>query len=342
MAKSKEFIDLILDKFGENVLIRDYPDGHPSIPTGSLALDVSTGIGGIPLARYTEIWGAESTAKTTLCLSTSKQALKLGYKVLYVDVENSLDLTYAKAIIGDEYPKKEFTNFLVLQPESAEDALGIAEMGIDHNYRLIIFDSIGSISPRTELDDPIEKQHIGLAPRLTNQFLRKTAYKIRDTETAFIFTNQVRANVGSYVGGYSAPAGYALKHYTSMMIFLSKNASGKIKEGDDEIGTEIKFVIQKNKLATPYRSATTTVMFGKGIDSIRDTIKFAALLGIVKGRGAYYVFEDTTLGLGYDRTVEYLKEHPELLDKIEEMCYNITGLKYPPIRKGEVKNEEIG
>jgi len=326
--KQKDFMSEVLDKYGD-ITLREYPEGHPVVSTGSLSLDVSTGVGGIPFGRFTEIWGPEQSAKTSLCFSISREALKKKYKILYVDVENSVDFSYMHNIIGEYYDKD---NFLILQPKSAEDALDLAEMGIDGKFDLVFFDSIGAISPQKELEDEIEKQHIGLAPRLTNQFLRKTAYKIRDNETAFVFTNQVRANIGSYVGGYSSPAGYALKHYVSLIIYLGKGEWIKDVEGE-KIGHKVKFTIQKNKLAKPYRSAETTVMYGSGIDRIRDIIDFAGLLGIIKNRGAYFVLEDETLGQGTLKTIEYLQEHPELLDKITEMCYNLVGIKYPPVGK---------
>ena len=334
--KQKDFLSDVLDKYGD-INLREYSNGHPVVSTGSLAIDVSTGIGGVPFGRYTEIWGPEQSAKTSLCLSISREALKQKYKVLFIDVENSLDFSYMQDILGEYYDPN---LFLALQPKSAENALDLAEMGIDRNFDVIFFDSVGAISPQKELEDEIEKQHIGLAPRLTNQFLRKTAYKIRDNETAFIFTNQVRANIGSYVGGYSAPAGLALRHYVSLIIYLGKGEWIKDAEGD-KIGHNVKFTIQKNKLAKPYRSAETCVMYGKGIDRMRDVIQFAGLLGVVKNRGAYYVFEDENLGQGVQKSIEHLENHPELLDKISEMCYNLVGIKFPPAKKEREDGEAI-
>ena len=328
MAKKKDFMSEVLDKYGD-ISIKMYPGGVPVVSTGSLSIDVSTGIGGIPFGRFTEIWGPEQSAKTSLCLSIAREALKAGYKVLFIDVENSLDFDYMHNILGDSYDEK---RFFVLQPESAENALDVAEMAIDNGFDVIFFDSVGAISPQAELKDEIEKQHIGLSPRLINQFLRKTAFKINTNQVAFIFTNQVRANIGSYTGGYSAPAGYALKHYVSLIIYLGKSDWLKNSDGD-KIGHNVKFTIQKNKLSSPHRSAETAVIYGKGIDRYRDAIKFAGLLGIIKNRGAYFIFEDENLGQGVEKSVEYLESHLELLDKISEMCYNLVGIKYPPARK---------
>jgi recombination protein RecA len=246
-----------------------------------------------------------------------------------------LDYSYLEKIVGNELLEKSGKRFSVLQPASAEDSFKLAELALDNEYELIIFDSVGAISPEEELKKPIDKMHVGLAPRLMSQFLRKTAYKVRDVESAFVFTNQVRANIGSYAGGYTTPAGYALKHYTSLRIYMSK--SKYIKDGDIEVGNFANFIIKKNKLAIPYRTATTNIIYGKGIDSTLDVLKFGALLGVIKVRGPYYVFEDTNLGQGQNSAIEFLEGDKGTLDKIIEMCYNVSDVKFPPIRvvKGE-------
>lgn len=327
IKKSKDLLQELQDKYGDDILIMEYPDGHPTVSTGSLAIDVSTGIGGIPVGRYTEIYGPESGGKTTLSLTISRNALRQGLKVLYVDVENSVDLAYAKTIIGSDYNQN---NIIIVQPNTGEDAFDVAEAGIDNGFRCIIFDSIASISPEEEMEKDYGKQSIALSPRLTNQFLKKTRNKIRDAETIFVFTNQVRANIGAYLGGYSTPAGYALKHYTSLRIYLSKGKN--IEEGDNVVGNLINFVIKKNKMAIPYRQAETNLIYGKGIDYFRDVLNFGSLLGVIKSRGPYFAFEDQTLAQGVIKSVEYLMENPEVLDKIENVCYNVSGIKYPPIR----------
>lgn len=334
MAKKKDFMDIILDEFGEGIQVKKYPEGHPAISTGSVAIDVSTGIGGIPLGRITEVYGPEQSGKSTMLLTVSREALKLGYKVLYIDAENKMSFDYAQSILDGVDAVK----FALLQPQSGEDAFKIAEAGIDSGFNTIIFDSVAAISPEAELEDEIDKQHVGLAARLVNQFLRKTTYKIRTNEVAFIFSNQVRANIGSYYGGYAQPAGYALKHYTTLRIFLSK---GKDIQDDDNyvMGNYVNFVIKKNNLGMPYRSAETAVMYGIGIDRPRDLLKFATLLGVIKTRGSYYVFGDEVIAQGTEKTIEVLSRSKETLDKIEEMCYNIAKVKYPPFRL-EVRDEE--
>lgn len=335
IKKSKDLLQELQDKYGEDILIKEYPNGHPTVSTGSLAIDVSTGIGGIPVGRYTEVYGPEAGGKTTLCLTICRNAIKLGLDTLYIDVENSVDSKYAKTLLNDGY---NMGNFIIAQPKTAEDSFSIAEAGIDNGYRCIIFDSIASIAPEDEMEKDYGKQSIGLSPRLTNQFLKKTKTKIRENEVVFVITNQIRANIGAYMGGYITPAGYALKHYTSLRIYLSK---GQPIESDGEpIGNLVTFVIKKNKLAVPYRQADTNLIYGKGIDYFRDTLKFASLLGVIKSRGPYFSLGDTNLGQGVEKAIEYLMNNPETLDKIEEMCYNVAGVKYPPIRAERKEKDE--
>ncbi len=322
MAKKEtSFLDEILDTYGEEVAIRKYVEGVPAISTGSLGIDVSTGIGGIPKGRFTEIYGAEGSGKTTLLLNIAKLAVQAGERVAFIDTENGLDYAYAHDVIGD------FTSdqLIIIQPESAEDSFAIALSAVDHDYSVILFDSVAALSPEKELEDPMDKSQVALAPRLTSKFLRKVAYQVRQREVAFIFTNQVRANIGSYVGGWVTPAGYALKHYTSLRIYLAKGK--EIKDGDTVIGHFVNFTIKKNKVGKPYRQATTNIIFGKGIDYHRDVLSFGSLLGVIKNRGSYFGFEEDTIGSkpGATKTALALSEDQELLDKIVKLCYNIAG-----------------
>lgn len=334
MAKKEvSFLDEILDKYGDEVAIRKYEGGIPAISTGSLGIDVSTGIGGIPKGRFTEIYGAEGSGKTTLLLNIANLAVKAGERVAFIDTENGLDYAYAHDIIGDFEPEQ----LIIIQPESAEDSFAIALSAVEHDYGVILFDSVAALSPSKELEEDMDKSQVALAPRLTSKFLRKVAYKVRQKEVAFVFTNQVRANIGSYVGGWVTPAGYALKHYTSLRIYLSKGK--EIKDDEKVIGHFVNFTIKKNKVGTPYRQATTNIIFGKGVDYYRDVLSFGALLGVIKNRGSYFGFEEDTIGskAGATNTALALEEDQELLDKIVKMCYNVTGSTMQ--RKEEEQND---
>ena len=338
MAKKEEsFLDKILDDFGEDVILRKYEGGIPAISTGSLALDVSIGIGGIPKGRFTEIYGPEGGGKTTLLLNLAKQALLVGERVLYIDTENGLDYAYAEEVLGKLLKED---NPVFVQPQSAEDSFEIAMAGMNSGFTCILFDSVAALSPQEELDKGMGKMQVGLAPRITSKFLRKVAFEVRQKEVAFIYSNQVRANIGSYFGGYTTPAGYALKHYTSVRIYLSK--SKDIEENDETIGNFVNFVIKKNKVGIPFRQATTNIIYGKGIDYYRDVISFASLLGVIKNRGSYFAFEDETIGSkpGVSNTSRALAKDQKLLDKVVEMCYNITGATMIN-KKKEVKPKDV-
>jgi recombination protein RecA len=292
LAKQDEdFIKRMVNKYGKSLMITDFslPEG---ISTDSISLDASIGVGGIPRSKFTEIYGPEGVAKTTIALHTARNALLKGYKVLYIDVENLLDITYAHAIIGGENK-----DFVVMQPDMAEDAFDIAEQGIESgNFQLIIFDSIGGLAPKKEKEDEFEDANVALVPRLMSKFIRRNETSVRVNNVAFLFINQVRDNVGSYTQGYSTPGGHALKHIATVIIQLNKGTP--IKIGDDQIGAMVSFTTKKNKLAPPFRSFTIPIIYGKGIDRIRDLVMFGESVGILSKAGPYIKYGDQNLGRG--------------------------------------------
>lgn len=313
-----DFFSEIEDRLGKGTIVTENVP-YDIIPTGSLALDVSTGVGGIPRGKLVELFGAEGTGKTTLALEISRNAIEMGGKVLYIDVENMLDYKYASKISGDST----FKNLIIARPDTAEDAFMAAEAGINSkDFTLIIFDSVGALAPKKEKDDEFEDANVALVPRLMSKFLRRASFRIRENNVGFIFINQVRDKIGGYVQGYNTPGGHALKHFTSLIIALNKGR--EIKAGEETIGSFVKFVIKKNKLAPPFRSHVIPFIFGEGIDRYKDFLTFSEMVGAVQKAGAYYKFEDETLGQGVNKTVEYLKEHPEVLDKIRNVVYTIT------------------
>jgi recombination protein RecA len=327
VEKSK-FIEGLEEDYGAEIIVTETLEDVPFIPTGSIALDISLGVGGIPLRRITTIFGPESSAKTSLCLSMSKEAMKLGYNVLYIDVENSLDHSYIKALIGDFDASK----FVMVQPETAEQSMDICERGINsHEFGLIILDSIGALAPAKEKKDDLQDSNVALTAKLLSKFLRRTMFDLRKSETAFVFVNQVRAAIGSYIMSFDMPGGFALRHFSSVIIRLTKGQAikitGKKEEEDEVIGSYSKFVITKNKLAPPFRSSLFPLIYGKGIDATRNLIDFAELLGAVSKRGAYYSFEGTTIGQGLNKTIDYLNNNPETLAKIKDKVYNIMNTK---------------
>jgi recombination protein RecA len=322
---SSDFLSEIVDRFGDAVLV-DNTDKVDVIPTGSISLDVSIGVGGIPRGKITELFGSESSGKTTLAMSIVKNALKLGLRALYVDAENMLDYGLLKDMVGQEFTKEQL---VILNPETAEDAFNMIEMGLNSNsFELIVLDSVGSMAPKKEQEDDFEDANVALLARLVTKFLRRNAHVIAEKNVALLLLNQVRSKIGAYMASFETPGGHALKHFTSLRISLSRGVEMKV--GNETVGIMTKFVIKKNKLSAPFRSFTIPIVFGKGIDEYSDAVDFCSMLGVIKKKGSYYKFEDVSLGQGKLQAGDYLEKHPETLDKIKEGVYNVLN-KYTSI-----------
>ena len=311
------FLDDILDTFGEKVL-----DNHTkkieAISTGSLSLDTSIGVGGIPKGMITTMYGPEGSGKTTIALNTAKTVANSGGKVLYLDVENLLNTSLIKAVLGQDTVVE---NIVTLTPDSAEDTFMMAEKGISSGeFELIIIDSVGAMASRKEKEVDFDKDTMGQLPRLVARFIKRNVYDIRTTGVAVLVLNQVRDNVGSYVKSFIMPGGHQLQHESAVIVSLTKGE--KLTKGKEIVGIVTKFVVKKNKLAPPFRSFTIPILFGQGIDYYSDLLDFAKLLGVIKNKGAYYYFGDVNLGQGKSGTREYLIKSPEALDKIVETVYN--------------------
>ncbi len=336
MAKPKNFIEEIIEEFGEDVLESSRVDFV--VPTSSLALNISTGVGGVPRGRFTHIYGPDSAGKTTLGLDISNHALRAGGKVLYLDVEQTLDRTLARAMLGEWWVDD---NFVIILPDTAENAFLMAEKAIDSDeFDVIVLDSIGALAPAKELDDDFGDAHYALVARALTTFFKRNAFKIRKKDLAFVFLNQVRANIGDFFKDIEIPGGWALKHYASLVISLFPYTSEKekIKLKDDEgkdyaVGNPVKFSIPKNKVGVPHRSARFPIIWGVGIDPIRDIIEFASKLGVIATRGPYKAFGEDTLGQGIPKTVKYLEEHEDVLDKIVKECYDLANVTAKPFGK---------
>jgi len=337
--KDKDFLEIIAEKFGEQIM--DSPDVRKVVSTGSLSLDVSTGVGGLPRGRLVEIFGPESAGKTSIGLSVAKSAIASGEKVLYLDIEQTLDDALVRAILEEHYSGEKF---VVIRPETAEMAFTVAEQAIENgDFAVIIFDSLGAVSPEKELEDDFGDANVALIARLNTSFLRRNAFSIRKKDILFIFINQVRDNIGGWIKSFSTPGGHAVKHYSSMRISLYPGKVIKVgkdgeylkqNDGDKEarkVGTNVNFTIVKNKVGVPYREATLPLIWGHGVDYIKDVLDFASMLGVVASRGPYKVFNEETIALGDNKTLEKLREDTALLDKIVEACYNTAGVK--PIKE---------
>lgn len=330
-----DFIDAIMDKFGEDILV-DKSHEVSAISTGSISLDVSTGIGGIPRGRFTEIYGPEGSGKTTMALTAARDAVEKGGKVLYIDAENMLSYGAIEVMLGYSFDKD---MFILIQPETAEQAFMVIEQALaDENFILIVVDTIAALEPIAEKEKAFDKNTVAEISRMLPKFFRRNAAAVRANNVAVLLLNQVRDKIGGYSQGYSSPGGHALKHHSSMIIALTKGETMKV--GDKSIGIMTKFVIKKNKLSPPFRSYMIPVIFGKGIDKFSDAVDFCSMLGVIKKKGSYYKFDDVVLGQGKLAAGDYLKDNPETLDKIEKMVYTVLNTKAVDIEVSEEEGEE--
>lgn len=281
------------------------------IPTGVITLDMATGIGGVPRGRIIEIFGPESSGKTTVALHIIAEAQKLGGDAAFIDAEHALDPEYAKKLGVD------IDSLLVSQPDTGEQALDITEALVRSNaLDVIVIDSVAALVPRAEIEGDMGDSHMGLQARLMSQALRKLTSVINKSKTTLIFINQLREKIGVMFGNpETTTGGRALKFYSSMRIDVRK--SEPIKNGTDIVGNKVKVKIVKNKVAPPFKDAEFDILYGEGISRAGTILDLAAKMDIVEKSGAWYNYMDTRLGQGRDNTRIYLKENPELLDEIE-------------------------
>ena len=306
-----------IDKaFGKGALIRlgDKPmEKIDAISTGSLGLDIALGIGGIPKGRIIEVYGPESSGKTTLALQVVAECQKNGGICAFIDAEHALDVTYAKRLGVD------VDNLLVSQPDFGEQALEILETltrsgGVD----LIVIDSVAALTPKSEIEGDMGDTHVGLQARLMSQALRKVTGVIHRMNTTVIFINQIRMKIG--VMGYGSPetttGGNALKFYASVRIDVRRIAT--LKQGEQNIGNRVKAKVVKNKVAPPFRGAEFDIMFGEGISKEGELIDYGVKLDIVDKSGAWLSYNDKKLGQGKENAKVFLKENPEIAKEIED------------------------
>jgi recombination protein RecA len=283
-----------------------------AISTGSLALDLALGVGGIPRGRITEIFGPEASGKTTLAQHVIAEAQKSGGVAAYIDVEHALDPTYA-ANCGINV-----NDLLISQPDTGEEALEIAEALVRSGaVEVIVVDSVAALVPRAEIEGEMGDSHVGLQARLMSQALRKLAGAIGKSKTAVLFINQLREKVGIVFGNPEVtPGGRALKFYSSIRIDLRRTET--IKEGTEAVGSRVKARVVKNKVAPPFRSAEFDIMFSRGISREGNLIDLGVDLGLVKKAGAFFSYGDIRLGQGRENAKQYLSQNLELAREIEQ------------------------
>ncbi len=283
------------------------------IPTGALALDIALGVGGVPRGRVIEIYGPESSGKTTLAQHIVAEAQKKGGIAAFVDAEHALDPEYAKnlGVNVDE--------LLISQPDTGEQALEIAEELVRSGaIDVIVIDSVAALVPKAEIEKAMDEQQMGLQARLMSKALRKLTGIVGKTNTTVIFINQLRQKIGVMYGNpETTTGGNALKYYASVRLDIRRFDSVKNKDGED-IGNRVRVKVVKNKVAPPFRTAEFDIVYGKGICALGNTLDVAVNMEIVKKAGAWFSYNDEKLGQGRDKSKEFLDEHPEILKEIEQ------------------------
>lgn len=292
-----------------------------AIPTGALSLDIALGVGGIPRGRVTEIYGPESSGKTTLTLHVMAEAQKAGGIAAMIDVEHALDPTYAKNLGVDT------DNLLISQPDNAESALEIAESLVRSGaVDVVVIDSVAALVPRAEIEGEMGDSHVGLQARLMSQALRKLTGAISKSRTAVIFTNQIREKVGVMFGSpETTPGGRALKFYASIRLDVRRVEA--LKQGAENVGNRTRVKVVKNKVAPPFREAEFDIIYGEGISREGCIIDVATDLDVIQKSGAWFSYGDTRLGQGKENTRIYLKQNPELLYEIETQVLERVGMR---------------
>jgi len=292
----------------------------PVIPTGSLALDQSLGVGGIPRGRVVELFGPESSGKTTLALHVVAEAQKGGGIAAFVDAEHALDIKYAKKLGVN------CDDLLVSQPDTGEQALEITEVLVRSGAMdLVVIDSVAALVPRAEIEGEMGDTHMGLQARLMSQALRKLTACISRSKTAIVFINQIRMKIGVMFGNpETTPGGNALKFYSSVRLDIRR--IGSIKDGQEVIGNRTRVRVVKNKVAPPFKEAQFDIMYGEGISATGDLLDIAVQMDIVEKSGAWYSFEKERIGQGRENVKTFLKENKDIFDRIMDKTRDALGM----------------
>ncbi len=306
-------------KLGEGGQIRDIP----TIPTGSIGLDIALGVGGVPRGRVVEIYGPESSGKTTLALHILAEAQRQGGMVAFVDAEHALDLSYANklGVQTDE--------LLISQPDHGEQALEIAETLVRSGaIDVLVIDSVAALVPRAEIEGEMGDSHMGLQARLMSQALRKLTGTISRSHSVVIFINQIRMKIGVMFGNpETTTGGNALKFYASLRMEIRR--TGALKDADSVIGGRTRVKVVKNKLAPPFREAEFDILYGTGISREGELVDLGADMGVLAKSGAWYSFEGDRIGQGRENVKQFLRDHPDVSGQLMELIRAKAGLKSP-------------
>lgn len=311
----EEALNHINKQYGKGAIMRLGDDALigsvQAISTGSISLDIATGIGGIPKGRIIEVYGPESSGKTTLTLHMIAEAQKAGGKAAFIDAEHALDAEYAKNLGVN------IDDLLVSQPDTGEQALEICEMLVRSGaLDIVVIDSVAALVPKSEISGEMGDTHVGLLARLMSQAMRKLAGAINKSNTAVVFINQLREKIGVIYGNPEVTTGgRALKFYSSMRIDVRRIET--LKQGDQMIGNRTRAKIVKNKVAPPFKTAEFDIMYGQGISKEGDVLDCSAVQGFIDKAGSWYSYENERIGQGRENAKQFLRDNPDILDKLE-------------------------
>jgi len=315
-------------RYGDGTIVRLGDASHLQvevIPTGSLAIDLAIGVGGIPRGRITEIYGPESSGKTTLCLHVIAEAQRMGGVCAFVDMEHALDPVYSQRLGVD------VDNLYISQPDTGEQALEITDALVRSGaVDVVVLDSVAALVPRAELEGEMGDSHVGLQARLMSQALRKLSGAIKQSNTAVLFTNQLREKIGVMFGNpETTTGGRALRFYASLRIDIRRIQA--IKRKDEVIGNRTRVKITKNKVAPPFRQCEIDILYNEGFSKEGDVVDLGLETGVIEKRGAFYRYNDGLIGQGRENAKEYLRDNPDLMYEIETLIrqsYNIMPLQH--------------
>ena len=318
-GEKKKSLDLALSQirkaYGDGAIMslgKDFKSNTPAIPTGVVALDLALGVHGVPRGRVVEIFGPESSGKTTLCLNIIGQAQKKGGVAAFIDAEHAFDPAYAK-ILGVN-----LDDLLISQPDTGEQALEITEMLVKSNaVDIIVVDSVAALVPKAEIEGDMGQQHMGLQARLMSHALRKLTGVISKSKTCIIFINQLREKIGVMFGNpETTPGGRALKFYSSVRLDIRRIAT--LKKGEESVGSRVRVKVVKNKCAAPFRQAEFDLLYNEGVSTIGSILDIAETYNITRQSGSWVLYGEDKLGQGRENARLFLKENPRVLSEIEE------------------------
>lgn len=324
-------------QFGKGAIMRLGDEEHIEIDTtssGSLSLDIALGVGGFPVGRIIEIFGPESSGKTTIALQAIAEVQKKGGRAAFIDAEHALDPVYAKNLGVN------INNLLLSQPDTGEQALEICDALVKSEaVELIVIDSVAALVPQAEIDGEMGDSHVGLQARLMSQALRKLSGNMNKSKTTCIFINQLREKVGVLFGNpETTPGGRALKFYSSVRLDIRKGE--QIKSGDTVIGNKVNIKVVKNKVSPPFRTASVDIMYGEGISREGEIIDLASDIDIIEKSGAWYSYNGEKIGQGKENVKTYLKNNPSLTNELENKIRTHYGFKTNNVKKEENKEKD--